>query len=98
MVGMRRSVLVLAAALAVGLPGAAATGAAAVSADVYLLQGEGLRAVPRQLPQRTVALAVGALLRGPTAAETKADVRSQIPTGTRLRSAPVKSGVATIDL
>jgi lipoprotein-anchoring transpeptidase ErfK/SrfK len=45
-----------------------------------------------------VPLAIGALLSGPTATEKKADIRSQIPVRTRLRSAVVRNGVATIDL
>ena len=75
----------------------ATAGAATVRADVYLVQGEGLKAVPRQLSQKTVKLAIESLLRGPTATEAKTDVRTQIPSGTKLRSATVKSGVATID-
>ena len=66
--------------------------------DVYLLQGEGLKLVRRQLGARTVTAAVTALLAGPTAAEAKLDVRSQIPEGTRLRGVSVRGGVATVDL
>ena len=76
----------------------AAGGAATVRANVFLLQGEGMKAVSRQLSAATVPLAVAALLKGPTAAEAKSDVRSQIPTATKLRSASVKSGIATVDL
>jgi hypothetical protein len=85
-------------ALAVTLSACAASTASPLRSEIYLLQGEGLKAVPRQLSTPTLPLAVGALLRGPTAAEKKADVRSQIPAGTRLRTATVKSGIATIDL
>lgn len=76
-----------------------ATGSpAAARVEVYLLQGEGLKAVTRPAPRRTVAAAVGALLQGPTAAESKADVRTQVPAGTALRRASVAAGTATIDL
>jgi lipoprotein-anchoring transpeptidase ErfK/SrfK len=85
-------------ALAVTLSACAASSASPVRGEIYLLQGEGLKPVPRQLSSRTVPLAIGALLSGPTGTEKKADIRSQIPAGTRLRSATVKSGVATVDL
>ena len=94
---LRRCSLLVAAALCV-LTTCAAGGATTVGANVFLLQGEGLKAVPRQLSAATVPLAVAALLKGPTAAEAKSDVRSQIPTATKLRSASVKSGIATVDL
>ncbi len=77
---------------------AGSVAAATVKGEIFLLQGENLKALPRQLPAATVKEAVGALLKGPTAAEKKSDVRSQVPTGTKLRGATVKSGVATIDL
>jgi hypothetical protein len=74
------------------------TGQAAVGGQVFLLQGEGLKVVSREGSAWTVPVAVGALFKGPTAAEARADVRSQIPSGTRLRSASVKAGVATLDV
>jgi hypothetical protein len=80
-------------------PVCAASGAAAsVGANIYLLQGETLKAVPRQVSARTVPTVVAAVLKGPTATERRTDTRTQIPSGTRLRSASVKSSVATVDL
>jgi hypothetical protein len=89
----RRLLVLLALATCAG-----AANAATVRSDVYLVQGEGLKPVARQLSQKTVRLAVESLLRGPTAAETKVDVRTQIPTAARVRSVTVRSGIATIDL
>jgi hypothetical protein len=77
---------------------AGSSAAATVKGEIFLLQGENLRALPRQLPSSTVKATVGVLLKGPTATEKKSDVRSQIPAGTKVRGATVKSGVATIDL
>jgi lipoprotein-anchoring transpeptidase ErfK/SrfK len=77
---------------------AAAGQAASTQVDVYLLQGEGLKPVRRQLAGRTVAAAVAALLKGPTAVEAKADIRTQVPKATLLRRASVSGGTATIDL
>jgi hypothetical protein len=93
-----RYLLLCAGALAVALPACAAGAASSARGQIYLLQGEGLKAVPRQLSSLSLSPAIGSLLRGPTTAEAKADVRSQIPAGTRLRSATVKSKTATIDL
>jgi hypothetical protein len=90
--------LSVSAAIAVGLSVAASTATAAAQVDIYLLQGEGLKTVHRQPAQGTVAAAMGALLGGPTAAEAKADIRTQIPRATRLRRAAVSAGVATVDL
>ncbi len=72
--------------------------AAATPVSVYFVQGEGLKPVSRQLAPRTVSSAIGALLQGPTAAEAKVDVRTQVPRATRLRTATVSGRVATIDL
>src|SRR5262249_13502770 len=63
-----------------------ATVAAAVKSNVFFVQGEGLKPVQRSLAQKTVKLAIQSLLAGPTAAEAKVDVRSQVPKATRLRS------------
>lgn len=71
---------------------------ASMQVEVFLLQGEGLKPVRRQLTQRTVATAVSALLKGPTAAEAKADIRTQVPKTTQLRRASVSGVTATIDL
>jgi hypothetical protein len=90
--------LLAAAMLALALSLPVRSVAAPTRVAVFLLQGEGLKAADRSVAQRTVAPAVEALLRGPTATETKADVRTQIPKGTKLRGASLKSAVATIDL
>ena len=78
--------------------GTTTTTAPPARAEVYLLQGEGLKLVRRQLAARTVTAAVTALLEGPTAAEAKQDIRSQIPQATRLHGVSVSGGVATVDL
>jgi hypothetical protein len=93
-----RPSLLCAGALAVALSASAASSASPVRGEIYLLQGEGLKAVPRQLSSRTVRFALDALLSGPTSIEKNADIRSQIPAGTRLRSASDDNGVATVDL
>jgi hypothetical protein len=93
-----RSFLLCAGALAVTVAACAASAASVARSEIYLLQGEGLKAVPRQLSSRTLPLVIGTLLRGPTATEKKADVRSQIPAGTRLLSATVTNRTATINL
>ena len=111
--GMRWFTL-LAAGLAVSLAGCggARNGAALTDAptttsgsvasthvEVFLLQGEGLKPVRRQLlAAKTVAAAVTALLKGPTAGEAKADIRTQVPKATRLLRASVSAGTATVDL
>jgi hypothetical protein len=66
------------------------------SRNVYFLQGEQL--VPVARAGTTVRTAVTALLGGPSKAEEMKQFRSQIPAGTRLRSARVANGVATVDL
>lgn len=69
-----------------------------VRADVYLLQGEGLKRVRRVMAGHAVRTAVAAMLKGPTAAEAKLDVTTQVPSATRLLKASVSAGTATIDL
>jgi len=70
--------------------------AAAPSLEVWFLQGEQMISVQRS--GGTVADAVKALLAGPTAGERKRGVRTYIPVGTKLRSATVAGGIATVDL
>jgi hypothetical protein len=91
--------LLVAASLTASL--AAVSSASAVerqqaTVKVWFLQGEQMISVDR--PGATVADAVRQLLAGPTAAETKRGYRSYVPEGTKLRSATVRSGVATVDL
>jgi lipoprotein-anchoring transpeptidase ErfK/SrfK len=93
-----RAFAMLATVFAVALTACAAGAATPSRSEIYLLQGEGLKSVARQLSSRTVTAAIASLLQGPTAAESKSDVRTQIPTATKLRSASVKGGVATVDL
>lgn len=54
----------------------------------------------REGPETTAvaSAAVSFLLDGPTAAETQADVSSQIPPGTRLLGIDIDGGTATVDL
>jgi peptidoglycan hydrolase-like protein with peptidoglycan-binding domain len=63
---------------------------------VAFLQGEQLVYVDRN--GSTLASAMRALLDGPTAAERKTEIATQIPAGTTLRAVSVKDRVATIDL
>jgi lipoprotein-anchoring transpeptidase ErfK/SrfK len=85
-------------ALALAAVFAAHAGAAPVSSDVFLLQGENMTAIGRQVPSQTVKASVQELLKGPTSAERKKDIRTQIPAATKLRSVSTKQGVATVDL
>ena len=66
----------------------------------YLLEGEHVTPVARQVPRtRGVgAAAIRALLRGPTAAERRAGLTSAVPDGTRLLGLTIRGGLATIDL
>lgn len=67
---------------------------------IYLDLDEKVQPVERRVPQTkaVMAAAMTALLAGPTAAERKAGLDTLIPKGTRLLSAKVSSGVATVDL
>jgi hypothetical protein len=66
----------------------------------YLLEGEHVTPVARQVPRtRGVgAAAIRALLRGPTAAERRAGLTSAVPDGTLLLGLTIRNGLATIDL
>jgi lipoprotein-anchoring transpeptidase ErfK/SrfK len=81
--------------VAVAVVSAAASRPAA-AVDVYFLQGEQAVAVPREGADAEAAVA--ALLAGPTAAEGRRGIRSQVPRGTPLRDVSVARGVATVDL
>jgi Sporulation and spore germination/L,D-transpeptidase catalytic domain/Putative peptidoglycan binding domain len=93
-----RPLLVAAVVLMIGAaPAAAPAGESqAASVRVYFLQGEQLVVVAR--PGSTARAAVAAVLAGPTRAEAGRQFRSYVPSGTRLRSVRVASGVATVDL
>lgn len=91
----RIAVVVL--AIAVAVPAAApAGGRQASSVRVYFLQGEQLVAVTR--PGSNARGAVGALLAGPSRAETAKQFRTLVPSRTPLRSVRVANGVVTVDL
>jgi hypothetical protein len=63
---------------------------------VWFLQGEQMTSVRR--PGTTAQDALRQLLRGPTGAETKSGVETYVPRDTKLRSAAVVDGLATVDL
>jgi lipoprotein-anchoring transpeptidase ErfK/SrfK len=67
-----------------------------VSVNVSLLRGEQPVVVSRR--GSGVEAAVEGLLAGPTAAETKKGVRSQLPAGVLVKSLTVEDGIASIDL
>ena len=63
---------------------------------VAFLQGEQVVYVTRN--GSSLRQAVAALLAGPTAAERRREVATEVPAGTPLRAVSVSGGVATIDL
>ena len=67
-----------------------------MSVNVSFLKGEQLVVASRR--GSGVEAAVEKLLAGPTAAETKKGIRSQLPAGVRVKSLTVEHGVASIDL
>lgn len=73
-----------------------ATPGIAQGLTIQLIQGQQLAPIER--PGDGLEEAIRALIAGPTAAERAAGVRSHVPRATRLRSATVVNGVATIDL
>ena len=70
--------------------------AQAVTVQVAFLQGE--QVVYLERPGTTLAVALKALLAGPTPNEKTLGVTTQVPAGTTLRGVSVKRGVATVDL
>lgn len=95
--GSGRPPSVLALVLAVALTSAAAGApGAARTVKVALLQGEQIGYVDR--PGSSLEAAVRALLAGPTKAEAKRELTTQIPAVTPLRSVRLDGGIATIDL
>jgi hypothetical protein len=87
-------VVVIAGALAAGIPVAAAPTQGHVR--VYFLRGEQLAAVSR--PGSTAEDAVRALVAGPTAAERRQGFRTNIPRSTRVLSVTAAGGIATVNL
>jgi lipoprotein-anchoring transpeptidase ErfK/SrfK len=67
-----------------------------VSVNVSFLKGE--QPVVASRRGSGVEAAVEKLFAGPTAAETKKGIRSQVPAGVRVKSLAVEHGVASIDL
>ena len=67
-----------------------------MSVNVAFLKGE--QSVVASRRGSGVEAAVENLLAGPTAAETKKGIRSQLPAGVRVKSLIVEHGVASIDL
>src|SRR5262245_3917421 len=86
--------MLLSAVLSVASSGADASRTQSVK--VAFLQGEQLVYVDRN--GSTLTAAVKALLAGPTAAEKKSEITTQIPDGTTLRAVSIENRVATIDL
>lgn len=76
--------------------GPSSTGPAEVV--VYFVREGRLVEVTRDVEAATVSAAITAVLARPTPEEAAANVRSEIPPETELRSATVADGVATIDL
>jgi lipoprotein-anchoring transpeptidase ErfK/SrfK len=68
----------------------------AQTVKVALLQGEQIVYADR--PGSTLAQALNGLLFGPTSAERKREITTQVPAGTPLRGVSVQGRVATVDL
>lgn len=68
--------------------------------DLYLVRGELLEVVRRDVPKvpRIGAEVVKALLAGPSPAEARDGLHSAIPSGTRFRDLVIADGVARVDL
>lgn len=83
-------------------PSATATATAISTTEVvpYLLRGEDVAPVAREVPatEGVAAAAVRALLAGPTSDERSAGLSTAIPDGTRLLGLTIQDGIATIDL
>ncbi|MFN2468722.1 MAG: L,D-transpeptidase family protein [Gaiellaceae bacterium] len=97
--GLERFVLVLAVAgVAVAAPRAAAQRPASVK--VFFTKGEQLAAVTRAVGagQRPEAVALRALMAGPSATERRAGLRSAIPAGSRLRSVRLLGSLVRADV
>ena len=73
-------------------------GAVPTAGEVFFVRDQRLVAVARSVAPADVEAAVRVLLEGPTDAEAAGGLRSAVPVGTRLRSAAVEGGTATVDL
>lgn len=68
-------------------------------ATIYLVAADRLQPVDRLVPTPpTVEKVVRRLLSGPSDAEARRGLRTAVPAGTTILSAPVASAIATIDL
>jgi hypothetical protein len=95
---------IAATALAIAVAGCGGSGGEPAEATsdvlVYLLRGEQVAAVMRQVPESgdLPRAAVGELLEGPTDDEAAAGIGTTIPEGTELRGLEIVDGIATVDL
>jgi lipoprotein-anchoring transpeptidase ErfK/SrfK len=99
------SVAAVVAAVALGLPAAAAAETPAASAQsgtrevtIFFTQGEQLARVKRQVPAPVIDRAVRALLAGPTRAELRRGIRTNIPPSTTLNGMTLGDGILTVDM
>jgi germination protein M len=71
-----------------------------ITVSVYLLRGEKVGVVHRQVPATTAvaAAAMRELLKGPTPQERELGFGTAIPAGTALNGVAIESGLATVDL
>jgi lipoprotein-anchoring transpeptidase ErfK/SrfK len=85
----------LVGALAISGPAPAAT---QPKLDVFFTRGEQLHAAKRDRTGAPLVTALRGLLAGPTPAETRNEVRTNIPAGTQLRGVTVRDKIAYVDL
>ena len=90
----------IAAAMVAGGAAGSAHRTAQTSVAVYLVRGEKVSPVRRQVsPTSALARAsLKALLRGPTATERRSGLTSTIPSRTALRDVALSNGLLTVDL
>lgn len=71
-----------------------------IALKAYFDHAEKMQPVARTVPFTTAVLraSIEQLLKGPTAAEAKAGIHTQIPKGTKLRGVKLAGGVAAVDL
>ena len=93
---VKRSLIVCAALVVLVGTGTAAAAPGARHGEVWFARKGEPVAVPR--PAAPVPALVRALLAGPTPAERRRGIETDIPVGTKLRSVTLRSGVATVDL
>ena len=92
---LRAIVAAMFASVALSVASSAADVSQARTVKVAFLQGEQIVYVDRN--GSSLAAAIGSLLAGPTTAEKKTEITTQIPSGTTLRGVSVQNRVATID-